>query len=1291
MKITKIDGYEFRRNFKQGSIVKGNDENIKISDIPHCSLDIFLEKELRRRLLKGLKGEYKNKEKNDKDVKEINNKRMAVKKIIKNIGVKNCRIYFYYKNVRNIEKAVEQLNNFNYPEVNTEGKKITKEEIISYNFKKNSILEKLKFQKIITRLMSKKRLYGGTIFIVFKENNCLLRNMLNIEGLKKYYAQFQNKLQGSIDNNIITKFNNEVVIKDRNSFKYNLYNKLILNNGEFEAQLNEYRNKYDLEKLLKVINFILSCKAECQDPEIADIVSYIKENTQIGQKDLKENKEKINNDKYFKNRVIKKSLIGYQRNHDELQQARKEKSGLNYYDEEVIAYFNKYYPPKKTKNKKKRIPSNSCTLEINVSADQIHRKITNILKNKVVNAAIKSGQLNEFMTNNNKRIEEITSRDIEIIHIQDVFSRKLSSSITYAANAFRNEVFTKDMKKYLNIFGKNSITVNGYELKSYIGIDGIDKKSKNEEIKEYLTTMYNLNKSKSLDQIDKFIEDLKKLGFNLKALNDEDDWRKKITILKGFINEYPEYCRKYKKIEDYFNGGDFLVQDAYKNTSLNIILEFLDENGQLSKLRGENIYPFIRASIYAFRNTSFHYKNTIETQFISKEENGYYEDYKEAINSLKEDLKSRINDIPKIEIHKAYSNAVFRFFDEAKILEFYKENNLFYPKQNNKMPSFKSILKSYYGLKESKLKLGKDLLEQLVALDKLKGESKDIAFKQAQKYLLIKLYNTKYEEILEKIKELSSSYYDKKISKSNDVGNYKNIRKAIKNFKTENNQKYFLNLKSAVQKDKELAILRGKEEGFAFNIEKELTARAFYEVIKKEEYKFIFNSPREEKDIKESDIIKEYENNKVELEKLHINPSNDLIYAFYAMCLMLSKARISELYNNMVSYQQAYMKLADVEKEDIKIYENNNHFIMIDDALEVLRILLYSYKVSFKEGSKAKDNNDNIDENKYLKILEGFIEFTSKDNEEREIEKSELIKFNEVLDGRDQLYIQKDNKTLVKFGQIIEAYKENLLGRYKEYYKNNKIALDEVKRFNELEKDIGDITKEIDAKKEKMKKNSKNNNKTKKEYREKYKKKLEYIWLKNRILFNDVSKMNRLIIDVYSRLNGLIAVLEKDFVHLLKERNPTLRITKKTDIIDSFINNNSLNSIYHYSNKDYNPNGRSPNEQDKEIRNRFAHFHYLRDDKGSSVDFITQLNLLRRLLRIDRKLKNAVTKTVIKTFDKHGFNLVFEFENHEIKSYSLKRNKLTDKYLDNYINVYPNNDFMLEMIEKIIFKDCTKK
>lgn len=64
------------------------------------------------------------------------------------------------------------------------------------------------------------------------------------------------------------------------------------------------------------------------------------------------------------------------------------------------------------------------------------------------------------------------------------------------------------------------------------------------------------------------------------------------------------------------------------------------------------------------------------------------------------------------------------------------------------------------------------------------------------------------------------------------------------------------------------------------------------------------------------------------------------------------------------------------------------------------------------------------------------------------------------------------------------------------------------------------------------------------------------------------------------------------------------------------------------------------------VRNDLAHFNMLKD--GATLDLTAAVNDTRRLMAYDRKLKNAVSKSVIEMLRREGLDLSWKMENHRL-------------------------------------------
>ena len=122
-------------------------------------------------------------------------------------------------------------------------------------------------------------------------------------------------------------------------------------------------------------------------------------------------------------------------------------------------------------------------------------------------------------------------------------------------------------------------------------------------------------------------------------------------------------------------------------------------------------------------------------------------------------------------------------------------------------------------------------------------------------------------------------------------------------------------------------------------------------------------------------------------------------------------------------------------------------------------------------------------------------------------------------------------------------------------------------------------------------------------------------------------RLHRLMIRLWSRLLDFAGLWERDryFVHLVLTKRKGLNQRKAWNEIDTLFSGTK----------------RDPSRL-RNIRNALAHFDFLGKDWSDNLtqpDFTTYVNDVRDLMAYDRKLKNAVSKSVIDILDEEGFTL----------------------------------------------------
>jgi hypothetical protein len=69
---------------------------------------------------------------------------------------------------------------------------------------------------------------------------------------------------------------------------------------------------------------------------------------------------------------------------------------------------------------------------------------------------------------------------------------------------------------------------------------------------------------------------------------------------------------------------------------------------------------------------------------------------------------------------------------------------------------------------------------------------------------------------------------------------------------------------------------------------------------------------------------------------------------------------------------------------------------------------------------------------------------------------------------------------------------------------------------------------------------------------------------------------------------------------------------------------------------------------DSQIRNDLAHINYLQGGSSKELNLIEITNQVRDIMAYDRKLKNAVSKSVCDLFARHNFLLAFKMDQHQL-------------------------------------------
>jgi hypothetical protein len=346
----------------------------------------------------------------------------------------------------------------------------------------------------------------------------------------------------------------------------------------------------------------------------------------------------------------------------------------------------------------------------------------------------------------------------------------------------------------------------------------------------------------------------------------------------------------------------------------------------------------------------------------------------------------------------------------------------------------------------------------------------------------------------------------------------------------------------------------------------------------------------------------------IHLKKSSIDSEKNAHIAFYTFCKLLNASHLSALRNEIIKYQSA---------QDTKRYKY---------LLAIIELCMLSVDVVPNDYKKYYTDKAN-----YHDRLKPYIEEGGK------------------IETWDDLYVQSDGQTPVIHGQVELAFKygtENLLKEIigksdtfrikKENFDKWKAMREErggkklIEGFIESRDSLHNQWLEEQNKRGFIEKRGG-------EYQDLCQAIDKYNWLDNKLHFVHLKDMHNLTVEILGRMAGFTALFERDFQYIcqngkVNEQMPGLKDLKfgkglpqlnedQTKVLAKII----LSSNY------------------RKVRNCIAHFNYL-TTTGKDYSIIDLLNELRNLFWYDRKLKNAVSKSIIDLFDRHGMILKLKFD-----------------------------------------------
>ncbi|MFA3799317.1 type VI-A CRISPR-associated RNA-guided ribonuclease Cas13a [Leptotrichia hongkongensis] len=603
-------------------------------------------------------------------------------------------------------------------------------------------------------------------------------------------------------------------------------------------------------------------------------------------------------------------------------------------------------------------------------------------------------------------------------------------------------------------------------------------------------------------------------------------------------------------------------------------------------------------------------------------------------NTAKNIFSNEINEEKiKFKIFKQLNSAnVFDYLSNKDITEYM--DKVIFSFTNRKVSFVPSFTKIYNRVQ--------DLANSLEIKEwKIPDESEG---KDAQIYLLKNIYYGKFlDKFLNEENGIFISIKDKIIELNKNQNEDKHCKfKKFKSVNEKNPKKYLEIIQSLYMIN--IEEIDSERKNVFLDFIQRIFLKGFFEFIKNDynyllelkkvqDKKNIFDSEMSEyiagektlEDIGEiNEIIQKIEITKID----KILNQTDRINCFYLLLKLLNYKEITELKGNLEKYQ-IFSKTNIYEKELMLL-----NIVNLDNN----KVKIENFKISAEEIGK-------------------FIEKISKKRKNQTF--GELRNFEKIENTGEYYNIYSDDNNIKNMRNLYNIKKYGMLDLLERISEkaNYCIKKEDLKEYDRLKKKLEDkktdfykIQKDLHYKYQKKYENFSEKNNT--EDYEKYKKSIEniekYVHLKNKIEFNELNLLQSLLLKILHRLVGFTSIWERDLRFRLTGEFPD-----ELDIIEIFSHDNKNNSVYKSgqicpkyeqfisTHVEYQNNNKMKNvkfDDNTPVRNYIAHFNYLPNPKYS---ILKMMEKLRKLLDYDRKLKNAVMKSIKDILEEYGFKAEF--------------------------------------------------
>lgn len=643
-----------------------------------------------------------------------------------------------------------------------------------------------------------------------------------------------------------------------------------------------------------------------------------------------------------------------------------------------------------------------------------------------------------------------------------------------------------------------------------------------------------------------------------------------------------------KKVKDFFNN----IKEVIVSIRNNIVHYKMDINSQNIFLFSEIEPSELTRDIFKREIDERELKLKVFRQLNSAGVFDYWKD--EIIKKYLENVKIKFTN-KNIPFVPAFSKLYSRIENLKGDNTLKLGQNIIIPKRKEAKDSQLYLLKNiYYGEFVEKFvndnKNFVEIVKEIIEINKIAGTNEKTKFYKLEKFETLSAETpTKY---LEKLQSLHKINYDKeKVEESKDV--YvdfvqKIFLKGFINYLQNSNTLRSLNL---LKLDKDEVITAKK---------------SFYDEKLKKWEKLGSNLLELPIDIDE--FVK-----KVKVDEIKYS---DRMSIFYLLLKLLNHKELTSLRGNL-------------EK-----YESMNKNNIYEKELEIINLV-------------------NLDNNK---VQTNF-----------ELEADEVGKFlntatpiKNIMQLNNFSDIYADGQNVIKHRSFYNLKKYSVLDLIAEIVGrgNTKIKKEEIKKYknlqNELEKkDFYKIQENIHKKYNKNPVTIKNpqNKKDLEDYDNAIRKIEEYTQMKNKLEFNDLNLLQSIMFRILHRMAGYISIWERDLRFRLKGQYP------EDKYVEEIFSDNRTNEKYKSGSVVYKyidflmekeegvrasknrVKRRVEKATELKIRNDIAHFNYI---PYAELSILEMLERLRVLLSYDRKLKNAVMKSVTDILKEYGFEVEFK-------------------------------------------------